>query len=496
MSGGPPMKPRAGHHRSDLGMIAHQAMIDRGLLPDFDSAVLQQLDGIRGPAVARDTSIRDMTRLPWASIDNDDSLDLDQLTLAEELEGGHAKLYVAVADVDGLVTKGTPIDLHARHNTTSVYTGAVLFPMLPEKLSTDLTSLNANATRLALVMEMIVGTDGALVETSIYPASVRNHCKLAYDSVAFWLDGLGPMPPAMAAAPGIDNQIRLQDRIARALRHQRYEHGVLDLESIETRPVFEDESLKDLLVDRPNRAKHLIEDFMIAANGVTARFLAEAGVPALRRVVRSPERWGRIVAVAAEHGATLPTAPDARALQGFLVQQRSLDPLRFPDLSLVIVKLLGPGEYVVEQPGERAIGHFGLAVRDYMHSTAPNRRFPDLLTHRLLKAVLAHQPPPYTVDELEGLARHCTDQEDAANKVERQVHKSAAALLLENRIGEQFDGVITGASEKGIWVRVFHPPVEGKVVHGFGELEVGQKVRVKLTATDVEHGFIDFVRIG
>jgi len=300
----------------------------------------------------------------------------------------------------------------------------------------------------------------------------------------------------MASAAGVEAQIRLQDRIARAMRLQRYQHGVLDLETIEARPVFDGEAITGLRVERPNRAKRLIEDFMIAANGVTARFLEQARVPALRRVVRSPERWSRIVAVAAEHGATLPATAEARALQDFLLQQRRLDPLRFPDLSLVIVKLLGPGEYVVERPGERAIGHFGLAVRDYTHSTAPNRRYPDLLTHRLLKAALVGQPTPYGADELAGLAQHCTRQEDAANKVERQVRKSAAALLLEHRLGEQFDGVITGASAKGIWVRVFEPPVEGKVVHGFGTLEVGQQVRVELTAIDVEHGFIDFVRIG
>ncbi len=477
-------------------MIARQAMRDRGLLPDFEPAVQQQLDGIRGPAVARDASIRDLVALPWASIDNDDSRDLDQLSVAEELPGGRVKVCVAVADVDALVTKGTAIDVHAQHNTTSVYTGAEIFPMLPEKLSTDLTSLNADVERLAIVMESTVAASGELVGSAIYRARVRNHAKLAYDSVAAWLDGQAPMPPAMAAATGVEGQIRLQDRIAQAMRQQRYQHGVLDLETIEARPVFDGESITDLRADRPNRAKHLIEDFMIAANGVTARFLEQAGVPALRRVVRSPERWARIVTVAAEYGASLPPAPDARALQDFLLRQRRADPLRFPDLSLVIVKLLGPGEYVVERPGVSPIGHFGLAVRDYTHSTAPNRRYPDLLTHRLLKAALVRQPPPYAADELARLAQHCTVQEDAANKVERQVRKSAAALLLEHRLGEQFDGVITGASAKGIWVRVFRPPVEGKVVHGFGNLEVGQKVRVELVATDVEHGFIDFVRIG
>jgi exoribonuclease-2 len=489
------MRPRAGHHRSDLCVIARQAMLDRGLSPDFEPAALQQLQGIRGPAVAGDATIRDMTDLLWASIDNDDSLDLDQLSVAEELSGGRVKVCVAVADVDALVTKGTPIDRHAEHNTTSVYTGAEIFPMLPVRLSTDLTSLNAGADRLALVMETTVAASGELVGSAIYRARVRNRSKLAYDSVAAWLEGRAPMPPAMAAVPGVDAQIRLQDRVAQALRLQRHQHGVLDLETIEARPVFDGEAVTDLRVERPNRAKQLIEDFMIAANGVTARFLSQAGVPALRRVVRSPERWARIVAVAAEHGATLPATPDARALQDFLVRQRQTDSLHFPDLSLVIVKLLGPGEYVVEQPGDQPIGHFGLAVRDYTHSTAPNRRYPDLVTHRLLKAVLARRSSPYAVDELEALAKHCTELEDAANRVERQVRKSAAALLLEHRLGEQFDGVITGVSDKGIWVRVFRPPVEGKVIHGFGSLDVGQKVRVELLATDVERGFIDFKRV-
>jgi len=471
-------------------------MLEKGLLPDFAPDALRQLDGVRGPAVVHDPGIRDLAALPWCSIDNDDSRDLDQLTVAEELAGGRTKVLVAVADVDALVGKDTPIDRHAQHNTTSVYAGPAIFPMLPERLSTDLTSLNPGVARLAIVMESIVAHSGELVASSIYRARVFNQSKLAYRSVAAWLDGEGPLPAAAAAAPGIEAQLRMQDRVAQAMREQRYQHGVLDLETVEARPVFDGEAITDLRVERPNRARQLIEDFMIAANGVAARFLAAAKLPALRRVVRSPERWARLVTVAAEHGRALPATPDARALQEFLLARRRADPLRFPDLSLVVVKLLGPGEYVVELPGESPIGHFGLAVRDYTHSTAPNRRYPDLITHRLLKAALLRQPSPYPIAGLTALAKHCTAQEDAANKVERQVKKSAAALLLEHRVGEQFDGVITGSSAKGIWVRVFAPPVEGKVVHGFGELEVGQKVRVKLTATDVERGFIDFVRTG
>ena len=490
------MKPRPGHQRSDLREIARQAMRERGLLPEFGPAVREQLSTIDGPGRAPEADIRDLTALSWASIDNDDSLDLDQVTAARNGPDGAVTAFVAVADVDALVREGTAIDRHARHNTTSVYTGAEIFPMLPERLSTDLTSLNAGQDRLAIVIELQVGADGAVLGSDVYRALVRSKAKLTYDAVAAWLDGSGPMPPAMAAAPGVAAQIRLQDGVAQALRRRRHEQGALDLETIEPRPVFDGEAISELRVDRPNRAKQLIEDFMIAANGATARFLEQAGFPALRRVVRSPERWQRIVALAAEHGVRLPREPDVRALQDFLVGRRQSDPLRFPDLSLLVVKLMGAGEYVVEHPGRRPLGHFGLAVRDYTHSTAPNRRFPDLVTHRLLKAALGRRPSPYPPEELERLAAHCTTQEDAANRVERQVRKSAAALLLEGRVGETFDGVVTGASEKGTWVRVFDPPVEGRILEGFRGLEVADRVRVRLLATDVERGFIDFARTG
>jgi exoribonuclease-2 len=490
------MKPRPGHHRSDLREIARRVMLARGLLPAFEPAVLEQLSTIDGPAHETDASIRDLTGLSWASIDNDDSLDLDQITAAREEARGVVTTFVAVADVDAVVRVDTPIDRHARHNTTSVYTGAEIFPMLPERLSTDLTSLNAGEERLAIVVELRVDVDGTVLASDVYRARVRNRAKLTYDAVGAWLEGKGPIPPAMAAAPGVDAQIRMQDRVAQALRRRRHERGALDLETIEPRPIFDGETITDLRVDRPNRAKELIEDFMVAANGATARFLEKAGMPAIRRVVRSPERWLRLVALADEYAFALPVEPDARALQDFLLKRRQADPLRFPDLSLVVVKLMGAGEYVVESPGRPAIGHFGLAVRDYTHSTAPNRRFPDLVTHRLLKAALAGRPTPYPPEDLASLAAHCTAQEDAANRVERQVRKSAAALLLENRVGERFDGVVTGASEKGTWVRVFTPPVEGRVVDGFHGLEVADKVRVKLLGTDVERGFIDFARVG
>ncbi len=490
------MDQHATHHRSDLRGIARRAMIERGLLPDFSPEVEQELGRIRGAAQESGDGLRDLRGLLWCSIDNDDSRDLDQLSVSEKLSGGAVKILVAVADVDAVVHEGSAIDEHARQNTTSVYTAAEIFPMLPERLSTDLTSLGEGEDRLANVVEVVVLGDGSVGGSDVYRAKVRNQAKLAYNGVGAWLERQGPMPEKVAQISGLDNQLRTQDEAAQRLRGSRYEHGSLDLETIEPRAVFEGESIVDLRVERQNRAKQLIEDFMIAANGVTARYLESKKFPSLRRVVRSPERWQRIVEVAAEYGEHLPAEPDSKALSDFLARQRKADPVRFPDLSLVIVKLMGSGEYIVERPGGAPLGHFGLAVRDYTHSTAPNRRFPDLVTQRLLKAAMAGRPAPYDGGELAALAAHCTEKEDDADKVERQVRKSAAALLLESRVGERFDGIVTGASEKGTWVRIFHPPVEGKLVHGFNGVKVGQKLRVKLVGTDVERGFIDFVRTG
>jgi exoribonuclease-2 len=473
-----------------LDDIARQAMIDGGLAPDFSDEAEKQLATIDGPA---EDDVRDLTALLWCSIDNDDSRDLDQLTVAEDLGGGRVRAMIAVADVDALVRKGTPIDDHARQNTTSVYTAARIFPMLPEKLSTDLTSLNEGETRVALVIEMVVLPDGSIEKGDVYRARVHNKVKLAYDAVAAWLDG-GPTPEKIARVKGLAENLKLQDRVADTMRALRHEHGALDLETIEARPVFQNGNVVDLRQDRRSNARMLIEDFMIAANGVTARFLASNRVPSLRRVVRSPERWDRIEKIAEDRGDRLPPDPDAKALEEFLIRQKKLDPMRFPDLSLSIVKAMGAGEYVVEMPGAEPIGHFGLAVRDYTHSTAPNRRYPDLITHRMVKSVLAKSQPAYTRDELAALAQHCTEQEDAANKIERRVRKSAAACLLSPRIGDRFEGIVTGASAKGTWVRVFRPPVEGKLVHGFDGLDIGDKVSVKLIGVDVENGFIDFAR--
>ena len=478
----------------DLKRIAHQAMLDRGLLPDFSAAALAQVGAIDRPATRSETTVSDLSGLLWASIDNDDSRDLDQLSVAQPLSGGEVKILVAVADVDAVVKIGTPIDDHARANTTSVYTAAQVFPMLPEKLSTNLTSLADGQERIAVVIEMTFDAAGTLTHSDVYQAKVHNRAKLAYNSVAAWLDGKGPMPAPIAAVPGMEQQIRIQDGVAQTLQRVRREHGALTLETIEARAIFEHGMLSDLRADQRNRAKDLIEDFMVAANGVVARFLESHGFPSLRRVLRPPERWNRIAALALESGEHLPAQPDPRALNAFLAKRREVDPVRFPDLSLSVVKLLGKGEYALKRAGLDVPGHFGLAVSDYTHSTAPNRRFPDLITHRLLKAALAGAKLPYTVEELDALARHCTEQEVNADKVERSVRKSAAALLLSSRIGQRFDAIVTGAAEKGTWVRITDPAVEGRVVRGFQGLDVGDQVRVELLHTDAVRGFIDFAR--
>ena len=483
------------NHHALLQSIAHRAMLERGLLPDFSAEELSELGQIQLPAVIDGCPVRDMRDRLWASIDNDDSLDLDQLTVAELIPGNKVKILVAIADVDSLVKEGSAINEHAHHNTTSVYTAAEIFPMLPEKLSTNLTSLNFNEDRQSVVVEMLLNTDGSLQDSDVYLACVHNHAKLAYNSVAAWLEKNGPIPEAITAVQGLAENLQLQDRVAQSLKNFRHIHGALSLETIETKPVFDGDQIRVLEIEEKNRAKELIEDFMVAANGVTARYLSAMKFPSIRRVVRSPKRWDRIVKIAGEHKFRLPDLPDSKALEEFLVKERAADPLHFPDLSLTVIKLLGSGEYVAELPDGDVPGHFGLAVKDYEHSTAPNRRYPDLLTQRLLKAALEGKPVPYSKDELDLLATHCTQTEDAVHKVERQVEKSAAALLLESRIGEQFDSIVTGASEKGTWVRLLSLPVEGKLVQGFDGIDVGDRLRVQLIDTNVERGFIDFKKV-
>ncbi len=483
------------HQKEELADLAVAAMRERGLEPEFPKPAIEQLKTIDGPSAEDGAGIVDMTGLLWCSIDNDDSRDLDQLTASEVLPDGSVRILVAIADVDTLVEKETPIDRHAQINTTSVYTSARIFPMLPEKLSTDLTSLNPNQVRVATVTEMVFQPDGTLARSHITRARVHNKAQLAYDAVSAWIEGNGPLPEAADIVPGMDEQLRTQDSVAQQLRANRREQGALDFQTFQPRAEFDGEQVVAIKQQVQNRARQLIEEFMVATNGVTARFLAGKRRAAIRRVVRSPERWARIAQVAAERGWELPIDPDSKALEQFLAAERKRDPLRFPDLSLVIVKLMGRGEYVVERPGGPNIGHFGLAVRDYSHSTAPNRRYPDLIASRLIKAALAEVKSPYSDMELEFLANRCTQQEDAANKVERQLRKSEAAMLLEDHIGETFDGVVTGESKGNTWVRIFEPPAEGKLLPS-RDVQVGDKVRAKLISTNVERGFIDFEMIG
>jgi exoribonuclease-2 len=480
---------------SSLVSVARQAMLDNGLLPDFGDAAVNQANSLIEAATDSTPETRDLRELLWASIDNDTSRDLDQLTVAVPLSGGSIRILVAIADVDAIVKIGSPIDDHARANTTSVYTPAMIFSMLPEKLSTDLTSLGEGEERLALVVDMTIDSDGKVMRPDIYRARVLNHSKLAYNAVGAWLQGTGPKVSRVAEVAGMDQQLRMQDRVAQSLRTVRRLRGALDLETIETQPVFNAGVLSDLSPDETNRAKQLIEEFMVAANGVTAQFLAGKGLSALRRVLRTPKRWDRIVALAIELGEPLPATPSAPALNAFLAKRRQSAPALYPDLSLSVVKLLGSGEYVLLVPGQSIEGHFGLAVLDYAHSTAPNRRFPDLVTQRLVKAALANRASPYSAAQLQELATHCTEQEHNAAKVERFVTKSAAALLLASRIGAKFDAIVTGASEKGTWVRISSPTTEGKVVKGFKGLDVGDRVQVVLLHTDVARGFIDFAKV-
>ena len=489
------MTNRRESERALLMRVARRAMFEHGLEPDCPPKALVEADALRGAAAAGDGEVRDLRGLLWCSIDNDDSRDLDQLTVADPPSGPCTTIRVAVADVSATVARDSAIDRHAYANTTSIYTPPKIFAMLPERLSTDLTSLNPAVDRLAVVAEISVGADGVCGESSVYRALVHNHAKLAYPSVGAWLQGEGPLPPAVAAVKGLAENLQLQDRVAQTLKVQRHDLGALELETVEVRAQFDGDVVGGLKAEERNRAKDLIEDFMIAANGIIARFLEAQRFPVLRRVVRSPERWQRIVDLAAELGEQLPGAPSAPALNAFLLKRRAADPLRFPDLSLSVIKLLGRGEYVASFPDQSVVGHFGLAVSEYTHSTAPNRRYPDLVTQRLVRAALAGQRSPYDRDEVIAAAQQCTLKEDGAQKVERLVRKAAAACVLSSRIGQQFDGIVTGASAKGTWARIFDPPIEGRVQRGEAGLDVGDRVRLKLISTDPERGWIDFARV-
>jgi exoribonuclease II len=476
----------------DLQAIARQIMVENGFEPDFPDGVPQQLAQIKAKPQTVSSDARDLRNLLWSSIDNDTSRDLDQIEVAERLPNGDVKVLVGIADVDAFVAKASPIDNHAAKETTTVYTGIRNFPMLPEELSTDASSLLENNDRPSMVIEFAVSADGSVNSSKLYPALVRNQAQLTYNAVGAWLEGTGTAPPKITASAQLQAQLKLQDEVAQVLKNQRCRRGALNIETSEVHPVVLNQQVVDVVKQEKNRATELIEDFMIAANGVVARALEK--VSSLRRIVKTPERWDRIVQLAATKGEQLPAQPDSKALNDFLVKRKAADPDHFADLSLAVIKLIGPGEYVLERPGDPVQGHFGLAVQDYTHSTAPNRRFADIVTQRLIKTTLAGAPGPYSDDELAGIAKNCTVKEDAARKVEREMTKRLSAVAMSHRIGETFDAIVTGVTQHGTFVRVLKPHIEGLLAQGQQGLDVGDKVRVKLTRTDVQRGYIDFVR--
>jgi VacB/RNase II family 3'-5' exoribonuclease len=480
-------------HSFDLAAAAFTEMVRQGFHPDFPPGSEEQVDRIRaaGPPKAA-ANVRDLRSLLWSSIDNDTSRDLDQVEIAERVDDG-IRVRIGVADVSASVGKNTPIDQHAAQQTKTVYTATRNFPMLPNELSTDLTSLNESQDRAAIVTEFVVDREGNLRQGNIYRALVHNRAQLAYSKVGPWLEGKAGPDPKVAASPELQAQLRLQDEAARAIRAGRIRQGALEFNRIEADPVVIDGQVHEIKTAQHNRATNLIEDFMVAANETMAELLHAARRSCIRRVVRSPERWSRIVELVGRYGTQLPAEPDSAALSEFLRKEREADAVHYPDIALAIIKLMGAGEYVVAKGSDtEPLGHFALAARDYTHSTAPNRRFPDLVNQRMVKAMLDNQPSPYTDVELTTIAMHCNLQESAGQKVERAMRKRAAAVALSNSIGKLFHGVITGASDKGVYVRVFNPPVEGRVTRGEDGLEVGDTVNVALLHTDPQRAFIDF----
>jgi VacB/RNase II family 3'-5' exoribonuclease len=486
--------PNAATRPPDLQAIAKEVMLAHGFEPDFPPQVQDQLADLKRkpPLVVAAPGVRDLRDLLWSSIDNDTSRDLDQIEVAQRLSDGQVKILVGIADVVAFVRKQSPIDEHAARETTTVYAGIRNFPMLPEELSTGQTSLLENQDRLSVIIEFVVDATGVVTSSDVYQAVVRNKAQLQYNSVGKWLEGSAAAPAKVAASGDLQEQLKLQDEIAQKLKNQRYRNGALNIQTDEVRPLVLNEQVVDVIKQQKNRATELIEDFMVAANGVVARFLQN--VSSLRRIVRTPERWDRIVQLAAAKGFKLPSEPDSKALNDFLLHRKAADPDHFAELSLAVIKLIGPGEYVLERVGEVAPGHFGLAVQDYTHSTAPNRRFPDVVTQRLIKAMLSGQRNPYSDDELMAIAANCTQKENAARKVEREMAKRLAAVALQHRIGEVFDAIVTGVTPHGTFVRVLQQHVEGLLAQGQRGLDVGDKLRAKLIRTDLEKGYIDFAR--
>jgi len=469
-------------------------MIEHGFEPDFPPEVEQELAALNASPPKANASAEDLRHLLWSSIDNDTSRDLDQIAYAESLPNGDVRVLIGIADVDAYVPKGSAIDRHAAVETVTVYSGIRIFPMLPEELSTGLTSLLEGEDRACMVTDFVLDAKNAVVSNRLYPALVHNKAQLAYNGVGAWLDGKAEAPAKVAASAEIQAQLRLQDAIAQRLRAERYERGALNIETIETHAVLQG-GVINIQTQQKNSATELIEDFMIAANGVVARTLREKRIASIRRIVKTPKRWDRIVELAAQMGAKLPAEPDSKALNDFLCRRKEEDRDHFADLSLAVVKLLGPGEYVLERPDDPPEGHFGLAVEDYTHSTAPNRRYADLVTQRLVKAMISGKPSPYSDDELAGIASNCTAKATAERKVEREMQKRIAAVAMRNRIGDIFQAIVTGVTDRGTFVRTLAPHVDGMLVHGQLGVDVGDELTVKLVRTDPWHGFIDFVRV-
>jgi len=485
------------YHNIDLHQIARAAIEQYGFDFTFAKPVIDEIRGLdpgRLLNIPYD-GLRDLRGLLWSSIDNAESLDLDQIEYCERGANGEIIVKVAIADVDLFVPKNSQTDIYAARNGTSVYTGIDVFSLLPDRLSAGLTSLLPDADHLAMVIEFTVFSDGTMAHGFFYRALIRNKAKLIYEEIGDWIEGKTGVPASVERVPGLKEQLELQDDAAGRLSKLRVEQGALEFGTVEPKPVIQGENVVALSVREKNRANFIIENLMIAANVSIAQFLKDAGIPMIQRVVRVPKNWPGIIAVAAVYNETLPFQPDARALSQFLYKRKIADPERFSDLSLTIVKLLGPGEYMMLEAQGSSPGHFGLAVMDYTHGTAPNRRYVDLIIQRLLKSVLDKRLSPYNRDELANYAVRCTDRDAAAKKVERFMRKAAAAVLLSGKAGESFDAIVTGVSEKGTYARILTPPAEGRLLRGESGLVVGEKVRVRLTGMNPYKGQIDFERL-